>query len=137
MQSVCPYIPSLAVKQSANSCSMFVWEWLVALLTAMAYYAAENVARLFKDGETALDNVCTEASDDDPGMEDIKVAENPYYNHAPEFDNLYCRRYNYYFKQNILEGSYFKHYYDCSYKLLCSYNMHVFVIAVVKKFFLL
>ena len=53
----------------------------------MAYTALE-VAQLFEDDGSALDTLCMEGSDDELGMEDVEIVDNPYYNHAPEFEEF-------------------------------------------------
>ena len=46
------------------------------------------VAQLFEGDTSKLDTVCMEGSDDDLGMEDVEIVENPYYSHAPEFEDF-------------------------------------------------
>ena len=53
----------------------------------MAYTALE-VAQLFENDGSALDTLCMEGSDDELGMEDVEIVDNPYYNHAPEFEEF-------------------------------------------------
>ena len=57
---------------------------------AMAY-TAEEVVDLFEDDNNALDTLCMEGSDDELGFDDVEVVENPYYNHAAEFEELECK----------------------------------------------
>ena len=54
---------------------------------AMAY-TAEEVVDLFEDDNNALDTLCMEGSDDELGFDDVEVVENPYYNHAAEFEDF-------------------------------------------------
>jgi len=49
-------------------------------------YTAEEVALLFECDASALDDYCMEGSDDDLGMEEVEVVENPFHFHAPEFE---------------------------------------------------
>ena len=51
-------------------------------------YSAEEVAQLFERDSNALDTVCMDGSDDDLGMEEVEIIDNPYYNHAPEFEEF-------------------------------------------------
>ena len=51
-------------------------------------HSAEDVAQLFERDDSALDNICMEGSDDELGMEEVEVVENPYYYHASEFDDF-------------------------------------------------
>ena len=60
----------------------------VAQRETMACYSAEDVAQLFERDDSALDNICMEGSDDELGMEEVEVVENPYYYHASEFDDF-------------------------------------------------
>ena len=53
----------------------------------MAYTAGE-VVEFFEGDGSALDTICMEGSDDDLGMEEVEVVENPFFNHAPEFDDF-------------------------------------------------
>ena len=54
----------------------------------MAVYTADEVVRLFEEGSDALDSICVDGSDDELGLEDIEVVQNPYYHHAPEFEDF-------------------------------------------------
>ena len=51
-------------------------------------YTAEDVAQLFEGDSSALDTICMEGSDDELGLEEVEVVENPYYNHAAEFEDF-------------------------------------------------
>ena len=55
---------------------------------AMATYTAEDVVRLFEDDGPALNAVCMDGSDDELGVEDIEVVQNPYHHHVPEFEDF-------------------------------------------------
>ena len=54
----------------------------------MAAYSAEDVVRLFEDDGPALDALCMDGSDDELGVEEIEVVQNPYHHHVPEFDEF-------------------------------------------------
>ena len=56
--------------------------------SAMAAYTAEDVVRLFEDDGPALDALCMDGSDDELGVEEIEVVQNPYHHHVPEFDEF-------------------------------------------------
>ena len=81
----------MAVKQAITSCIAFAWEWLVAQRTAVAresIMAAEGVAQLFQEDGNALDTICMDGSDDELGLEDVEVVQNPYYHHVAEFEDF-------------------------------------------------
>ena len=44
--------------------------------------------QLFEGDGSALDTICMEGSDDELGMEEVEVIDNPFYNHAPEFEDF-------------------------------------------------
>lgn len=48
----------------------------------------ESVAQLFQEDGTALDTLCMDGSDDELGMEEEEVVENPYYHHVVEFEDF-------------------------------------------------
>ena len=81
----------MAVKQAITSCVAFAWEWLAAQSTAvaracdMACHTAEGVAQLFEEDGNAI---CMDGSDDELGLEDVEVVQNPYYHHVVEFDDF-------------------------------------------------
>ena len=54
----------------------------------MACYTAEGVAQLFEEDGNALDTICMDGSDDELGLEDVEVVQNPYYHHVVEFDDF-------------------------------------------------
>ena len=54
----------------------------------MASYTAEGVAQLFQEDGTALDTLCMDGSDDELGMEEEEVVQNPYYHHVVEFEDF-------------------------------------------------
>ena len=81
----------MAVKQAITSCVAFAWEWLAAQSTAVARascYTAEGIAQLFEEDGNALDTICMDGSDDELGLEDVEVVQNPYYHHVVEFDDF-------------------------------------------------
>ena len=49
---------------------------------------AEEVADLFEGDGSALDTICMEGSEDELGMEEVEVVENPFWHHAPQFDDF-------------------------------------------------
>ena len=51
-------------------------------------YTADEVVHLFEGADSALDTICMQDSDDDLGFEEVEVVDNPYYNHAPEFEDF-------------------------------------------------
>lgn len=51
-------------------------------------YTAEEVAELFEGDGSALDTICMQGSEDELGMEEVEVVENPFWHHAPEFDDF-------------------------------------------------
>ena len=51
-------------------------------------YMAEEVAELFEGDGSALDTICMEGSEDELGMEEVEVVENPFWHHATEFDDF-------------------------------------------------
>ena len=51
-------------------------------------FTADEVVQLFEGEGSALDTICMENSDDELGLEQVEVVENPYYNHTPEFDDF-------------------------------------------------
>ena len=51
-------------------------------------YTAKEVVDLFEGENNALDTICMEGSDDELGFDDVEVVENPYYNHAAEFEDF-------------------------------------------------
>ena len=51
-------------------------------------YTAEEVAELFEGDGSALDTICMEGSEDELGMEEVEVVENPFWHHTPEFDEF-------------------------------------------------
>ena len=63
----------------------------------MAVYTTDKVVRLFEEGNDALDSICMDGSEDELGLEDTEVVQNPYYRHAPDFEvigimpNNYCK----------------------------------------------
>ena len=63
-------------------------EWLQRSIINMDYYTAEDVAQLFEEEASALDTICMEGSDDELGLEEVEVVENPYHHHASEFDDF-------------------------------------------------
>ena len=46
------------------------------------YYACRSCTY-----SSALDTICMEGSDDELGLEEVEVVENPYHNHAAEFED--------------------------------------------------
>ena len=58
----------------------------VAHASVMASYTADDVAQIFQDDGSALDTICMEGSDDELGLEEVEVVQNPYYHHVAEFD---------------------------------------------------
>ena len=89
-----PCIPVVAVKQAITSCVAIAWEWLAAQCTAVAHasamacYTAEGVAQLFEEDGNALDTICMDGSDDELGLEDVEVVQNPYHYHVAEFEDF-------------------------------------------------
>lgn len=60
----------------------------LAHVIVMACYTAEDVAHLFEEDGAALDSVCMDGSDDELGLEDVEIVQNPYYHHTAEFDDF-------------------------------------------------
>lgn len=54
----------------------------------MACYTAEDVAQLFEEDGAALDSICMEGSDDELGLEEVEIVQNPFYHHVAEFDDF-------------------------------------------------
>jgi len=45
-------------------------------------------SELFEGDGSTLDTICMEGRDNDLGMKKVEVVENPFFNHAPKFDDL-------------------------------------------------
>ena len=81
-------------KQTTISCIIFAvgvarfLRYCTREANAMAFYTTDEVARLFEDGGDALDSICMDGSEDELGMEDIELVQNPYYHHTPEFEDF-------------------------------------------------
>ena len=59
-----------------------------AHVTFMASYTAEDVAHLIEEDRAAIDSICMEGSDNELGLEDVEIVQNPYYHHTAEFDDF-------------------------------------------------
>lgn len=51
-------------------------------------YTADEVAGLFEGNGSVLDTICMNGSEDEIGMEEVEVVENPSWHHTPEFDEF-------------------------------------------------
>ena len=43
---------------------------------------------LYEGDNSILDTICMEGSDDELGLEEVEIVQNPYYNHAREFEDF-------------------------------------------------
>ena len=60
----------------------------VVCASDMACYTAEGVSELFQEDGNALDTIYMDGSNDELGLEDVEVVQNPYYHHVAEFEDF-------------------------------------------------
>lgn len=60
----------------------------------MMAYSTEEVVDLFEGENSILDTICIEGNDDELGLEEVEIVQNPYYNHAAEFEQIKGKMYN-------------------------------------------
>ena len=84
----------MAVKQAIASCVAFAWEWLAAQhivgarASVMVSHTAEGVAQLFQEERSALDTYGMNRSDDELGMEEEEVLQNPEFEDFEEIEGI-------------------------------------------------